>query len=386
MSASQHMRRLGQPIAYFPELAQMLGGVNASLFFSQIFYWLPKANSPDGVYKTAADITKETGMTAQEQRTARKKLVELGVLIETNKRIEHRLYFNLDLARFDELCLQHSGSEESTFAKSNSNIPEMQNQHSGSEESTFAKSNSNIPEMQNQHSGSEESTFVEMQFQRSYKEQENTKRLQQETTAGDFSARARETPAAVFADSDFSPNDERGENAPNGNHPPVDQPTAEPDSCAERESSTHRNQRTSQVGNVPRDANASQSRKAKFDPRSELLALGVDAQVAEDWLAVRRAKRAPLTRSALDGVVREAGKAGLSVGEAVRIAAERGWQGFKADWDWRSGGAPAGRVFDHAGSVLVSTGNSAVDLAQQQAARAADWLASLPCDEEGNLL
>ena len=127
MSASQHMRRLGQPIAYFPELARMLGGVNASIFFSQLFYWLPKSSHPDGIYKTAAEIESETGLTVQEQRTARKKLVDLGVLIETNRRIEHRLYFKLDLERFDALSLQHSGSAESTFAKCSSNIPEMQN-------------------------------------------------------------------------------------------------------------------------------------------------------------------------------------------------------------------------------------------------------------------
>ena len=121
----------------------------------------------------------------------------------------------------------------------------------------------------------------------------------------------------------------------------------------------------------------------RFNPLQALLALGVDQQVAEDWLAVRKAK---LTQTALDGVVREAGRAGIAVSEAVRICAERGWRGFKADWDWRSGGAPQGRVFDHATGAMVGTGNSALDLAQQQAARAADWLASLPTDAEGNLI
>jgi len=40
------------------------------------------------------------------------------------------------LNAFDDLMLQHSGSEESTAPKCNINSPEMQNQHSGSEEST----------------------------------------------------------------------------------------------------------------------------------------------------------------------------------------------------------------------------------------------------------
>lgn len=57
-------------------------------------------------------------------------------MIETEKRIEHRIYYKLNLDAFDDLMLQHSGSEESTAPKCNINSPELQNQHSGSEEST----------------------------------------------------------------------------------------------------------------------------------------------------------------------------------------------------------------------------------------------------------
>lgn len=59
---------------------------------------------------------------------------------------------------------------------------------------------------------------------------------------------------------------------------------------------------------------------------------GVDQQCAADWMAVRRAKKLPLTRTAWTGVKREAAKARLSPGEAVRIAAMSGWAGFKAEW------------------------------------------------------
>jgi hypothetical protein len=77
---------------------------------------------------------------------------------------------------------------------------------------------------------------------------------------------------------------------------------------------------------------------------SDLAAEGVDETLAADWLRVRRAKKAPLTRTAWDGVKREAAKAGLQVPEAVRIAVERGWQGFQAQWvlgDKRPGAANA---------------------------------------------
>ncbi len=64
----------------------------------------------------------------------------------------------------------------------------------------------------------------------------------------------------------------------------------------------------------------------------ELVGFGVDAQHAEDWLKVRKAKKAPLTATAWDDVVGEAAKAGITPPEAVKIAAARGWQGFRAAW------------------------------------------------------
>ena len=67
---------------------------------------------------------------------------------------------------------------------------------------------------------------------------------------------------------------------------------------------------------------------------------------------MRRQKRAPLTQTALDGLVREAVTAGIPVVEAVRICVERGWVGFKASWGWRDDAPqhPQGRVFDQAGN------------------------------------
>jgi len=65
---------------------------------------------------------------------------------------------------------------------------------------------------------------------------------------------------------------------------------------------------------------------------SLLVAEGIDSQIASDFLAIRKAKRAPLTTTALDGIKREAAKAVITLEDALRICIERGWQGFKADW------------------------------------------------------
>jgi phage replication O-like protein O len=64
----------------------------------------------------------------------------------------------------------------------------------------------------------------------------------------------------------------------------------------------------------------------------DLILLGVDKQIANDWLSVRKAKRAPLTKTALDAMQREADKANITLAESVAVCAENGWQGFKCDW------------------------------------------------------
>lgn len=63
---------------------------------------------------------------------------------------------------------------------------------------------------------------------------------------------------------------------------------------------------------------------------SLLTGRGVDPKHATDWLTIR-GKHA-LTDTALAGIEREAAAAGITLAEAVRIAAERGWRGFSAAW------------------------------------------------------
>jgi len=60
---------------------------------------------------------------------------------------------------------------------------------------------------------------------------------------------------------------------------------------------------------------------------------GVPAQLFSDYMAVRKAKKAgPLTTTAVNGLIREAEKAGKTLEEAVTICCERGWQSLKAEW------------------------------------------------------
>lgn len=67
-------------------------------------------------------------------------------------------------------------------------------------------------------------------------------------------------------------------------------------------------------------------------PASDLVALGVSHQVADDFLTIRKSCKAPLTKTALEGIRNQAEKAGLTLDAALRICAERGWRSFKAEW------------------------------------------------------
>lgn len=62
------------------------------------------------------------------------------------------------------------------------------------------------------------------------------------------------------------------------------------------------------------------------------------ADLVADFAAVRKAKKLPLTGTAVAGLQREAAKARLTLEAAVRLCCERGWAALRADWLAREGG------------------------------------------------
>ncbi len=83
-------------------------------------------------------------------------------------------------------------------------------------------------------------------------------------------------------------------------------------------------------------SNAHARTKAKKSDDFEILEkFGIDGELATDFVKHRKALKCPITDTAIKGFEREAGKAGISLREAITIAIERGWRGFKADWQWR---------------------------------------------------
>ncbi|HGJ5854641.1 hypothetical protein [Arsenophonus nasoniae] len=125
MKSAATLRLIGNPHAYYPNLAKPLGGLTSVILFSQIFYWQDKANSELGVYKTRADLEEETGLTHDEQRTAIKKLVSIGVLIVTEKRLEHKTYYRIDEEKLNEILDNFANSKKGFSRDGESGAPEV---------------------------------------------------------------------------------------------------------------------------------------------------------------------------------------------------------------------------------------------------------------------
>jgi hypothetical protein len=60
--------------------------------------------------------------------------------------------------------------------------------------------------------------------------------------------------------------------------------------------------------------------------------VGVSQSVWDDFKILRKAKKAPITQRAIDGLIAEANKAGWTLEQALTECCVRGWQAFKAEW------------------------------------------------------
>ena len=85
------------------------------------------------------------------------------------------------------------------------------------------------------------------------------------------------------------------------------------------------------------DINTAREETAKKPTKHEAdLALlaehGIAGQIAEDFLTIRKAKRQPLTETAMRLIASDAEKCGMTAAEAVEYAIGNGWGSFRAEW------------------------------------------------------
>jgi hypothetical protein len=96
------------------------------------------------------------------------------------------------------------------------------------------------------------------------------------------------------------------------------------------------------------------TRVPRFDAQAHLESLGVDSQVAKDWITHRRTKKAAPTETAIEGIDKEARKAGISLQAALTVSCQRGWQGFNAEWMKGSQGPPRGPSWSEKNDEVIA--------------------------------
>ncbi len=75
--------QLEKPIAFFPQLSKILGGIEEAVYFQQLYYWKDRGCREDGyIYKTKKEIEEETTLTRYQQDRIRTKLKSMGILEE----------------------------------------------------------------------------------------------------------------------------------------------------------------------------------------------------------------------------------------------------------------------------------------------------------------
>lgn len=102
----------GRTVAYKTVLAHACGGVTVGLLLSQLWYWTNtptvRARSDGWFWKTMEEITEETGLTRSEQESARKKLKQMGILVEAFRELPRKLYFRIDKERLYDVLRQYA--------------------------------------------------------------------------------------------------------------------------------------------------------------------------------------------------------------------------------------------------------------------------------------
>jgi len=78
-----------------------------------------------------------------------------------------------------------------------------------------------------------------------------------------------------------------------------------------------------------------------FNFKKSLIEIGVDSDVASDWITVRAKKKAANTKTAFSKVESEISKSSLSANQCITMSVEKSWAGFKSDWARNEGAVDA---------------------------------------------
>jgi hypothetical protein len=107
-------------VGYSPDLARAVGGATIGLFLSQLLFLSDKGHNPDGwVYKSEAEMGRETGLTKREQQTARRKLLALGVIAIERRGFKFTYHFKVIWERLYQVIEKALSRQAATEWKQN---------------------------------------------------------------------------------------------------------------------------------------------------------------------------------------------------------------------------------------------------------------------------
>jgi len=107
---SNYIVDLGRVVAYYPNLKKITDSTTSSILLCQLLYWCDKTKD-QWIWKTSDDIEEETGLTYNEQRTARKNLVDLGIIDEKYARLDHIYKFKVNQEVLNTKWEEYSGKK-----------------------------------------------------------------------------------------------------------------------------------------------------------------------------------------------------------------------------------------------------------------------------------
>jgi len=169
MKLTDFIQDVGRPATYYPSLRKITGSTNATLFLCQLIYWRGKEADPNGwVYKTAEDMETETGLSYDEQKTARAKLKEAGLLDEHYARLDHQMKYRVNLEAVNEKWgeTKQPVRESGITALGKATLPDSLNESESTTENTTEPSSLSSSDLQEVTIAANKKMDVMLEFER----------------------------------------------------------------------------------------------------------------------------------------------------------------------------------------------------------------------------
>ena len=115
-----------------------------------------------------------------------------------------------------------------------------------------------------------------------------------------------------------------------------EQPTNNQRTTNEQQMNSGRTADEQQMNTYNNDNNINNIKKEyiikSFDFKKQFLDLGVEVKILDDWLKVRKTKKAVNSETAFNAIKKKMEASGKSFNECVKISAEKSWAGFDVEW------------------------------------------------------